>query len=369
VTSKLFTPIKIGKLEIRNRFMRSATWDAMAEGSGLVTERSAALYHELNTGGIGLIVTGFAFVSFPLGQAGTGQYGIYDDKMIPAWKPIIKEAHDNGSKIAMQIVHGGINAGNFTGKDVSLCAVSVIPKLAARAHHEMTDEEIEGIIADFVAAGVRVREAGFDAVQLHGAHGYLFSQFASSLFNKRTDKWGGSPENRRRFHLEIISRLRKALGPDYPILIKFGVQDDREGGMTISEGLETCRQMVKAGLSSIEVSAGIGSAIARLREGEVSKIVFRERAAAVKKVVNVPVAVVNGIRNITVAEDIIDSSDADMISMSRPFIREPHLLLRWQKGETSQAKCISCGKCMPIAVKNESLECGEEKRLREEAHK
>jgi 2,4-dienoyl-CoA reductase-like NADH-dependent reductase (Old Yellow Enzyme family) len=369
VTSKLFTPLKIGKMEIKNRVMRSATWDAMADSTGMVTERSAALYHELNTGGIGLIITGFAYVSSPLGQAGIGQYGIYNDSMIPGWKPIIKEAHDNGSKIAMQVVHAGINSGYLEKKDVSLDAVSEIPKLAARPHHEMTDEEIEGIIADFVAAGVRVREAGFDAVQLHGAHGYLMSQFASTLFNHRTDKWGGSPENRRRFHLEVISRLRKALGPDYPILIKFGVQDDKEGGLTLSEGLETCRQMVKAGLSSIEVSAGIGSAIARLREGEVSKIVFRERAAAVKKAVKVPVAVVNGVRNITVAEDIIDSGDTDMISMSRPFIREPHLLLRWQQGDNSEAKCISCGKCMPIAIKNESLECGEEKRLREEAHK
>jgi 2,4-dienoyl-CoA reductase-like NADH-dependent reductase (Old Yellow Enzyme family) len=127
--------------------------------------------------------------------------------------------------------------------------------------------------------------------------------------------------------------------------------------------------MVKAGLNSIEVSAGIGSAIARLREGEVSKIVFREQSAAVKKAVNVPVAVVNGVRNITVAEDILESGDANIISMSRPFIREPHLLLRWQQGDDSAAKCISCGKCMPIAVKNESLECGEEKRLREEARK
>ena len=124
--------------------MRSATWDAMADSTGMVTERSAALYHELNTGGIGLIITGFAYVSSPLGQAGIGQYGIYNDKMIPGWKPIIKEAHDNGSKIAMQIVHGGIAAANFTGKEISFCAVSDIPKLAARPHHEMTDEEIEG---------------------------------------------------------------------------------------------------------------------------------------------------------------------------------------------------------------------------------
>ncbi len=368
MTSKLFAPIKTGKLELINRFMRSATWDAMADSSGLVTERSIALYHELNTSGIGLIVTGFAFVSFPLGQAGIGQYGIYNDKMVPGWKPIIKEAHNYGSKITMQIVHGGINASNFTQKEISLCAVSAIPRLA-KTHHEMTDEEIESIIADFVAAGVRVREAGFDAVQLHGAHGYLFSQFASPLYNLRTDRWGGSPENRRRFHLEVISRLRKALGPDYPILIKFGVQDDKPGGMPLNEGLETCRQMVKAGLDGIEVSAGFGGAIARLREGEVSKIVFRERAAEVKKTINIPVAVVNGIRNLEDAQDIIDSGDADMISMSRPFIREPHLLLRWQRGDTTPAQCISCGKCMPLATKNNVLECSEERLLREEAIK
>ena len=365
MTSRLFTPINIRELELKNRFMRSATWDAMADDSGLVTERSAGIYHGLNTGGIGLIVTGFAFVSFPLGQAGVGQYGIYNDKMIPGWKQIIKEAHKNGSKIAMQIVHAGINSGYLSQKGIDLCAVSALPEVK-RKHHEMTDEEIEGIITDFVAAGVRVREAGFDTVQLHGAHGYLFSQFASTLYNHRNDRWGGSPENRQRFHLEVIGRLRKALGPDYPILIKFGVQDDKEGGMPLSEGLETCCQMVKAGLNSIEVSAGVGNAIARLHEGEIGKPVFRERAAAVKKAVNIPVAVVNGIRDLYTAEDIIQSGDADIISMSRPFIREPHLILRWQKGDTLTAKCISCGKCMPIAVKNEFLECAEERRLKEE---
>ena len=181
------------------------------------------------------------------------------------------------------------------------------------------------------------------------------------------DRWGGNPENRRRFHLEIISRLRKALGDDYPILIKFGPQDEREGGLPLAEGLETCRQMVKAGLNSIEVSTGFGNPISRLRQGEVCRPVFREIAAEVKKAVKVPVAVVNGIRNIGTAEDIIHSGDADIISMSRPFIREPHLILRWQTEDDSPSKCISCGKCMPIAVKSQSLECYEEKRLREEA--
>ena len=152
MTSKLFTPVKIGKIELKNRFMRSATWDAMADDSGLVTESSVAIYHGLNTGGIGLIVTGFAFVSFPSGQAGVGQYGIYSDKMIPGWKQIIQEAHKNGSKIAMQIVHAGINSGYLSQKGIDLCAVTVLSEVA-RKHHEMNDEEIESIIADFVASG------------------------------------------------------------------------------------------------------------------------------------------------------------------------------------------------------------------------
>jgi 2,4-dienoyl-CoA reductase-like NADH-dependent reductase (Old Yellow Enzyme family) len=367
MTSVLFTPLKIGKMEIKNRFMRSATWDAMADETGAMTERAAVLYHELNTGGIGLIISGFAFVSHPLGQAGAGQYGIYSDKMIPGWKPVVKEAHKNGSKIAMQIVHGGINSGYLSQRGITLQSVSEMPEIARRLHKQMTEEEIEAIIADFVAAGVRVREAGFDAVQLHGAHGYLLSQFASPIYNRRTDKWGGSAESRRRFHIEIITRLRKAVGPDFPILIKFGVQDDKAEGMSFAEGLETCKQMEKAGVDSIEVSAGVGIAITKPKDGEELQPVFRERAAAVKKAVNIPVAVVNGIRNVAVAEDIIQSGDADIISMSRPFIREPHLLLRWQKGDTAPATCISCSKCMPIAIKDAVLECGEDRRIREEA--
>jgi 2,4-dienoyl-CoA reductase-like NADH-dependent reductase (Old Yellow Enzyme family) len=367
MTSKLFTPLKIGKMEITNRFMRSATWDAMAEESGEVSERSRALYHELNTGGIGLIITGFAFVSHPLGQAGGGQYGIYNDKMIAGWQPIIKEAHNHGSKIAMQIVHAGINSGYLSQRGITLQAVSEMPEIARRLHKEMMEAEIEQIIADFVAAGVRVKEAGFDAVQLHGAHGYLISQFASPLYNRRIDKWGGSPENRRRFVLEIISRLRKAVGPDFPILIKFGVQDDKTEGLSFAEGLETCRQMEKAGLNSIEVSAGVGIAISKPKDGEVLQPLFRERAAAVKKAGKIPVAVVNGIRAMKTAEDIIDNGDADMVSLSRPFVREPHLLLRWQKGDIAPATCISCSKCMSTAVKDAALECAEDRRIKDEA--
>lgn len=362
--SKVFEPIKINNLELKNRVMRSATWDGSADEDGGVTDDSFKRYQELGRGDIGLIVTGYAFVSHPLGQANPGQYGIYSDSLIPGWKRLVKAVHQAGkSKIAMQIVHAGINSRYLVQRGYNLLAVSKMPELK-RPHHEMTDEEITKIIDDFAKAAIRVREAGFDAVQLHGAHGYLMSQLVSPIYNRRTDRWGGSPGKRRRFHIEIIRRIRKTVGDDFPLMIKFGARDDYKGGMPLSEGLATCGQMEKAGIDSIEVSIGVGAGSAVLTKGKLDKVIFRENAAAVKKAVKVPVAVVSGIRSFQMAEDIITSNDADMVSLCRPFIREPHLISRWLKGDTRSAACISCNKCFPILRRGEPLECGEERRLR-----
>lgn len=365
----LFEPITIKALSLSNRIMRSATWDATADASGAVTENSLRLYRELAGGDIGLIVTGYAFVSHPLGQANPGQYGIYADTLIPGWKKLAQAVHVAGqTRIAMQIVHAGVNSGYLVQRGQTLLAVSKLHEMT-RPHREMTDAEIEGIIDDFAAAAVRVREAGFDGVQLHGAHGYLMSQFASPLYNYRTDRWGGSAENRRRFHLEVVRRIRKAVGKDYPLLIKFGVMDDRPGGLTLEEGVETCREMAAAGVDSIEVSSGVGNPSAAIKEGELDRPAHRERAVAVKKAVNVPVAVVSGIRSLVTAGEIIQSGDADLVSMCRPFIREPHLVSRWLGKDTRPALCISCNKCFPIVARGEPLECGEERRIREAVKK
>jgi 2,4-dienoyl-CoA reductase-like NADH-dependent reductase (Old Yellow Enzyme family) len=374
MANELFEPIKINKLEICNRLMRSATWDGSADESGGITEQSIRIYKELGQGDIGLIVTGYAFVSHPLGQANPGQYGIYSDQLLSGWKRLVKTVHAAGnSKIAMQIVHAGINSPYLVQQGYTLLAVSKKPELN-RPHQEMTGKEIKGIIKDFADAAVRVREAGFDAVQIHGAHGYLLSQFVSPVFNQRTDRWGGSPENRRRFHMEVIRKIRKAVGDDYPVLIKFGAEDNQEGGMPFSEGLETCRQMALAGIDSIEISAGVGAGSAAiseddLKKGVVDKVVFRENAAAVKKAVGVPIAVVNGIRSLEKAQEIIASHDADMVSLCRPFIREPHLISRWLKGDTRPATCISCNRCFPILRRGEPLSCGEERRLEKKGKK
>lgn len=356
----LFEPYRIGNLEVKNRFMRSATWDATADDSGAVTDKSLSIYKRLAEGGVGLIVTGFAFVSAP-GQAMHGQYGVHNDAMIPGLRKLAAVAHQGGAKITLQIVHCGISSAYLPQKGVSLLAVSKKPDLKT-VHHEMTEDDIESIIADFTAAAVRAREAGFDTVQLHGAHGYLISQFLSPLYNQRTDKWGGNAENRRRFVIEIIRRIRLTTGNDFPLMIKFGVMDDEKAGLSLDEGLETAGQMVKYGMNAIEVSSGIGRPADATKENEPERAYHRERAAALKRAVNIPVMVVGGIRTLQMSQDIIDRGDSDMVSMCRTFIREPDLIARWQRGDIKPAKCISCQKCFAMPSKTGMVDCWQEYR-------
>ena len=157
----------------------------------------------------------------------------------------------------------------------------------------------------------------------------------------------------------MIKRIRQTVGTDFPLMIKYGVQEDVEGGLPLSEGLETARQMVEQGIDAIEVSAGyMGRGVPLMAEGETERTFFRDRAAAVKRAVTVPVILVGGIRSLQLSREILDSGDADLISMCRPFIREPELLLRWQRGEVGPADCISCNKCMPMG---RTISCNQER--------
>ena len=361
MTVNLFAPYSIDRLELKNRFVRSATWDGTADSTGAVMERSEAMYRELGRGGVGLIISGYAFVSSH-GQANPGQYGVHIDDMIPGLRKLVQAAHKGDAKIALQIVHAGIQSRYFAQKGISSLAVSEMPEIS-RPHRVLTDEEIESIISDYAAGAVRAVEAGFDAVQLHGAHGYQMSQFLSPLYNHRTDRWGGSAENRRRFHLEVTQKVRQAIGPDFPLMIKLGVQDDDKDGLSLEEGVRAALKIVEKGIDAIEVSSGIGSVAPAINEGDPEQAYNRERATAVKVAVTVPVMAVGGIRSLEMAQDIVDGGHADLISMSRPFIREPGLIARWQKGQTEPAKCISCGQCQAIVRGDKPLECGQERQL------
>jgi 2,4-dienoyl-CoA reductase-like NADH-dependent reductase (Old Yellow Enzyme family) len=361
-----FDPITIDGLEIRNRFMRSATWDHTATKDGEVTDTSVRLFEGLARGGVGLIVTGYAYVS-EQGKAALGQYGAAEERHIKGLRRLVRVAHDHGAKIALQIAHAGIQLGMLQSPDRIALAPSHIESHPL-PHRAFTAVEIEETVSDFAAAAARGREAGFDAVQLHSAHGYLMSQFLSPLTNRRTDEWGGSPAGRRRFHIEVLRAVRRAVGKDYPIWIKIGLQDHSDGGLPLSDGLDTLKALVAEGLSAAEVSAGQPGRAVRVRKpGDEERAYFRRDSAEAKRAVDIPVMLVGGVRSLSMAEEILSRGEADMISMCRPLIREPDLIARWQRGDAAPAKCISCAKCLAALLRRGPVACQEELRLREAA--
>jgi 2,4-dienoyl-CoA reductase-like NADH-dependent reductase (Old Yellow Enzyme family) len=364
--SCLFQSITIDGVEIRNRFLRSATWDRTGTDDGAVTDASVRIIEDLARGGVGLIVTGYAYVS-EQGKAAVRQLGISHDRHVKGLSRLARAAHDHGARIAVQIAHGGANLG-LLGRTGRVALAPSWIEGHPLSHRGATSDEIHQIVRDFAAGAARGREAGFDGVQLHGAHGYLLSQFLSPRTNHRTDEWGGSPERRRRFLVEVVRSVRRAVGQGYPVWMKMGLRDYTDDGLEVAEGLEALKALIAEGLSAVEVSSGFGARSARTaRPGDEEDPYFRAESAAAKGAVDVPVMLVGGIRSLGMAEDILNSGHADMISMCRPLIREPDLIARWQGGDTAPSKCISCNKCLAAGVKGEPLRCEEERLLREEA--
>jgi 2,4-dienoyl-CoA reductase-like NADH-dependent reductase (Old Yellow Enzyme family) len=360
--TSVFDTITISGIRIRNRFMRSATWDRTADDEGEVTDVSVTMIGNLARGGVGLIVPGYAYVS-EHGKAAMRQYGISSDRHVVGLRRLVAAAHDHGAKIAAQIAHAGINL-RLLGPAGRIALAPSKMEPYPSPHREMTPAEIEEVVRDFGTAAARAKEAGFDAVQLHGAHGYLMSQFLSPQTNRRTDEWGGSPEARRRFHLEVIRSVRRAVGERYPIWMKLGLQDYVDGGLPLTEGLQALTALAAEGLSAVEISSGLGTRAVQVDgPGDKERAYFRGESAEAKRAVDIPVMLVGGIRSLSLAGNILESGDADMISMARPLIREPDLIARWQRGDTAPAKCISCAKCLAAGLQGGPLACEEERRL------
>jgi 2,4-dienoyl-CoA reductase-like NADH-dependent reductase (Old Yellow Enzyme family) len=348
----LFKPVKIRNLELKNRFVRSATWDGTADDQGRVTEESLAIYRALAPGNIGLIISGHLFVDLK-GKAVSGQYGLYGDDMIAGCRSLTDIVHENGGAIAAQINHAGIN---HYPRDAEALVVSPSGD-RDNPQRQMTGADIRKILEQYALAARRAVDAGFDVIQLHSAHGYLGSQFLSPLYNYREDEWGGNAENRRRFLVELVKTVRQAVGDKVPLIIKLGVIDEQDGGLTLEEGVRTAQEIVKYGIDAIEVSTGFGNAIRNTKGQEI--VYFRDYAAAVKKAVPVPVMMVGGIRSLQTAQNIVDSGDADFISMCRPFIRNPELLNLWKQGTGSRSDCTSCSRCISKSVREKRiLACG-----------
>jgi 2,4-dienoyl-CoA reductase-like NADH-dependent reductase (Old Yellow Enzyme family) len=386
----LFKPGQLAKLQVKNRFVCSATYEAMATEAGEVTDDIVKRYRNLARGDVGLIISGLIYVH-PLGRATKQQLGIHDDRMIPGLKRVLESVHQEGGKMVFQLVH----AGRQTTKAV-IGQTPIGPSDNGRdptyfvKPKKMTEEQIREVIQAFGKAASRAIEAGADGIQIHAAHGYLANQFLSPFFNRRTDDWGSSDENRFRFLREIILETRRVLPEGMPILVKLSTHDHTpQEGVTPPLATRYAKRLAELGIDGLELSCGSTYySIFNMSRGEVpvreivgglpwwekplGRIVMGrkvgkydlqegynlEAAQMVKPVVGkVPVFLVGGLRRVSHMEEILEKGYADFVSMSRPFIREPFLVRRIKEGKTSVASCVSCNKCMAAVVNGMPLRC------------
>jgi 2,4-dienoyl-CoA reductase-like NADH-dependent reductase (Old Yellow Enzyme family) len=361
----LFDPIRIGSLNLRNRIVRSATYDGGADAKGHVTEWQQMLYGTLAKGGVGLIVSGMTSVD-DSGRISASQNIVSQDSAIEGLSRLARAVHAYGAALFLQIAHAGREAHvyqEYFGSQAVAPTQLMKDAEFTHSHRELDNWEIKDIVRAFASAALRAKAAEMDGVQIHGAHAYLVSQFLSPHTNRRQDRWGGSLEARFQFLADIYSAIRKAVGPDYPVCIKLGVADGFDGGLTFEEGRTVARWCSEMGFNAIEISQGLRGKGYNHTEFRTKinnakrEAYFREWTRLIKAEVSVPVWMVGGLRSPGVVRDILAAGEADFAALSRPLIREPDLVKRWQSGETATSRCISCNQCLEGLYKGKRLRC------------
>ncbi|MEJ2540666.1 MAG: NADH:flavin oxidoreductase [Gemmatimonadota bacterium] len=346
--SILFTPCQIGSLETPNRFVRSATAERMSDDDGRPLPPLTELYRELARGGVGLIITGHMYVH-PAGKAHDEMTGVHTDELMPDLAALAQAVHDLGGLIVPQINHGGMNALAETVSD-PMAPAAIDEPFLTRPAREMTPSEVEAAIQAFGEAARRCKEAGFDGVQIHAAHGYLISQFLSPFVNKRTDEWGGSADKRMRFLREVCAVVRGQVGEEYPVLIKLGMADGVEGGLSAEEGAHIVGALAGMGIDGVEISGGLGGANKTLnvRKGiksQEKEAYFLPHARLAGQHTRLPIILVGGFRSRSVMERVLDDGLADFVSLCRPLISEPDLPNQFREGLKEKSRCLSANNC------------------------
>jgi 2,4-dienoyl-CoA reductase-like NADH-dependent reductase (Old Yellow Enzyme family) len=341
----------------------------MCDPEGRPSAKLLGCYRDLAEGGIGLIISGYTFV-VPEGRQLPGQMGIHDDVFEADYLKLTGAVHDAGGRIAIQLVHAGgqTDSANAGRQPLAPSAVKVdqFPNMPA----ELTLDEIGKIVEAFGEGARRAKAWGADAVQLHGAHGYLINQFLSPHTNRRSDEYGGSIEGRIRFLMEVYHRVRQTVGDDYPVMIKLNASDNLEGGLSVDDALFAAKILSEAGIDAIELSAGTS---ASGDENPVRKKILKpeneafnlDLARRFRDVVDCPLMVVGGFRSFDVAQRAVSADGMDYISMARPLIREPGLPKRWLSGDHGPARCISCNQCFIPGLKEGGIYCVTERKEQE----
>ncbi len=372
--TQLFDNTCINSIELSNRAVRSATWTGTGDTKGFVTESTLDFYDRLAKGGMGLIITGYQYI-LPNAVQLPFMIGNYDDSQVPGLKRLADTIHAARGKVVGQIVHTGFRANPklFPQGGEIWAPSEVADPTVKHPVKAVTKDEILELILAYANAARRLKEAGFDGVQLHGAHGYGINQFLSPLWNKRGDNYGGNLANRYRFLAETMEAVRSTIGRDMPLMIKLNASDFVENGLEIKETLQIGERLSDDGIDAIEISGG--SASSGKNQGPVrTKILdehdeayFAEIAGHFKDKIKVPIIVVGGFRSLKKIDEILAAKKADYIAMSRPFIREPGLIKRWLSGDVSKATCISCNGCFETGLKGQGITCKIDREEKESA--
>lgn len=337
---QLFQAVELGNLKVKNRLIRSATFENGCAENGVINSLLEDVYQKLAKGGIGLIITGMYGVC-ENACAKEDMIKIYDNTFVKKFAHITSSVHNSGGKIVVQLGHCGAKSTVLDGNKYPDCPSDY------RDAKAMTKNDISKLIKSYGVAALKCKQAGADGVQIHSAHGYLISQFLSPYYNKRTDEYGGTIENRFRLLQEIYHEIRLAVGNGFPVLVKINYSDLVENGFSGEDCSYVCKTLGILGIDAIEISAGLAvstesspTQIGKSKEG-----FYAEYAMKIASQVDIPIISVGGYRSIEMIEKALNQGKLKAISMCRPLIREPELPKRWESGDRTKSTCRSCNLC------------------------
>ncbi len=355
----LFEPIKIGKMELKNRLVVPAMSTLTATPDGACTEQFIAYHERKAQGGWGLVITEYYGVAPHVGFF-PSMLGNWNDELVENHKQLTERVHKAGGKIAAQISHSGRET--FIGvSDENLVAPSPYSDVSGTQRpRELTVDEIHKIVGQYGDTAYNLKRAGFDAVEIYAAHGYLISEFLSKYANKRTDEYGGTLENRMRFLLEIIKDVREKVGPDFPILVRISTIEYVPGGLTISESKVIAQKLEEASVDAIDCSQGIFTVSNNIVEPmSMDNCVFVDNSEEIKKVVNIPVITAGRINEACLADTTLKSGKADLIGMGRASLADPDFPIKVKEGRLDDIRyCIGCVQgCIGGNMRGENCHC------------
>ncbi len=367
----LFSPFSIGPLHLKNRILMAAMGNNFSHPQGMVSDRAINYYAERARGGAGMIITEASPVCLRGRHRGRGLCA-YDDSFLSGLIRLTEAVHAHGAAIALQLHHAGRLSDPGIIGNLPL-APSPIPRAAGfPVPMEMDLAVIQKTIAQFGSAARRGKEAGFDAVEVHGAHGYLIHQFLSPRTNKRQDRYGGNAENRARFALEVLKRIRQEVGESFPILFRLSAKEYMENGYNLDEALDWAAELERAGASAIHVSGGTTESLLGSAHS-IPPMVFPEAfhaplAAAIKEKVRIPVIAVGRLHTPEVAERVLQEGHADLVAAGRPFLCDPSWPAKAAQGERDRIRpCVACNHCLGRIFQQKELACFQNAALGKEA--